>query len=150
MATSSVNGKLDGAIREFIRVVNVRQRNQDVASLRLALAGFTSRWDRESVREVLLPRIARIYSCPLVEGQRKASGRLVLDERSQNFEAARKSLLRMLNSLFPSNDGAKSPTPPSLTEEISKEVSNLVRKYKDDPVSLGILKRNLKTILSKL
>ena len=59
---------------------------------RNALKKHFGRKGRNTVREALLPVFAQAYDVPLVEGERKAAGTLVLDKEAKNYEACRKTL----------------------------------------------------------
>jgi hypothetical protein len=75
-------------------------RQSGIDELRQRVRSSVRSWTRESVRDFLLPFMGALHNCPVVEGQGKAVGKLVLDSRARQYEAARKSLLRLTDTLF--------------------------------------------------
>ena len=56
------------------------------------------RKSQETIHYALLADVASFpkYSVPLVEGQKKAAGKLVMDSKHENYQAAKKALQRIV------------------------------------------------------
>lgn len=56
---------------------------------------------REEARAIMLPAVASFpkYNVPLVDGDKSAQGRKVMDSTHPKFETARKALNRLLNDI---------------------------------------------------
>lgn len=53
----------------------------------------------DEIRTILLPIVADYYSVPVIEGERKAKGTKVLDKTAVKYEAAKKSLQRLVGDI---------------------------------------------------
>jgi hypothetical protein len=56
---------------------------------------------RDTIRTALLPDVAKLYKVKLIAGAGKATGTMVLDSEADNYEAARKFLGRIINTIAP-------------------------------------------------
>lgn len=54
----------------------------------------------EKARAEILPAVASFYSVAVIEGQRKATGTLVLDKDAKSYGAAKRALSRLLADLY--------------------------------------------------
>ena len=68
-----------------------------IEGLRKDCAGKT----REEARAIMLPAVASFpkYNIPLVDGDKSAQGRKVMDAKHPKFETARKALNRLLDAI---------------------------------------------------
>lgn len=62
----------------------------------MVLAGFTTLEDAEPI---ITAWVAQHYSCPLIDGKGKATGRLVLDRAAPSFERAKRARTRLIDDL---------------------------------------------------
>ena len=72
----------------------------------------------EDCDEVVTAWAAARHNCPLVEGQRKAKGRMVLDSSAPSYEAAKKSRQRALEALTADADAKSNKSEAGVAEEI--------------------------------
>lgn len=63
---------------------------------------------REKGRVMLLPCIGRKYDVPVVEGEGKAAGSMVLDSDAAGYEAAKTALRRMVDDIYGKVSGSNS------------------------------------------
>ena len=66
-----------------------------IEGLRKALKGK----GRDKVRATLLPYVAAFYGVPVIDGEGKAQGTMVLDKTHEKYEGARKALSRLTDSI---------------------------------------------------
>lgn len=92
--------------------------NEGVKQLRQGLidAGIATVEDAEPV---VVEWAAQRYACPLVDGKGKATGRKVLDNRAETYEAARKAKQRVMEALR--GDTTKSPKSEADAAEAAEE-----------------------------
>lgn len=76
----------------------VNASNDATKALReaMVLAGFAT---LEEAEPIVTEWVATHYSCPLIEGRGKGSGRLVLDRSSPAFERAKRARSRLIEAL---------------------------------------------------
>jgi hypothetical protein len=75
--------------------------------------------DYPTARALILPIVAEKYSVPVVEGQRKAKGTMVLDKNAKQYETARDAISNILTdceiyfeSTSPRKSNRKEPVNP--------------------------------------
>jgi hypothetical protein len=150
MAAHSPTQALEGAIRAFTRVTDDRDRREESDALRVAVRAVVSRWNRDAVRDALLPYVARLHRCPMVEGQTRSLGKLVLKRDAPEYEAARKALWRLLDELFPKEVAPPPRTEPKISAKISQDVASLIKRYESDSTTRRLLKKCLQEALDKM
>ena len=95
---SKANDPLSSAVRDYLsiqrRVARVKLNGSLELRAQLAPLG------RDRARTKLLPIVAKIYGCAVVQGERKATGNAVLDPGDPQYEAAKKALFRLLKDIF--------------------------------------------------
>ena len=64
------------------------------------LRRLCAKLDYDAARAQILPVVAGKFSVALVDGKGKAQGTLVLDSDAPGYEAARKSVQRLMNELY--------------------------------------------------
>jgi hypothetical protein len=116
-------------------------RDAAIEELREKFAGLR----RPQIRLRLLPQVAALHECPVVEGQGKAAGKLVLDSRHDNYEAARKALYRIVNLVLVKVALQESET--KAPRSMQAAVDALVSRYKHDPKQMKLLRSALRKAL---
>lgn len=81
--------------------------------------------DADGVREALLPIVAKYYSVGLVDGQRKAAGRKVLDSAAESYEAANKALQRLTKAIM--GEGSDKGDKYEIPEDMLAAAAKLVK-----------------------
>jgi hypothetical protein len=106
---------------------------------RNALKKQLGRKTRESVRSILLPEFASVYSVKLVTGEGSGSGKQVLDSSAKSYEACRKALGRTVSFIC----GAES----SDAVEVSPK---LVKKLANEIIDAGLTQKQFNALLTQL
>ncbi len=150
MEAHSATQKLEGAIRAFTRVADDRERREESAALREAVKAVVTRWNRDGVRDALLPHVARLHRCPLVEGQTRSLGKLVLKRDAPEYETARKALWRLLEELFPREEAPPPQPEQMISARIALDVSLVIKRYDTDSSTRRLLKKSLQDALNKM
>jgi hypothetical protein len=109
----------------------------NLAELREYFAGDSP----DLVRESIIGAVAKHYKVPLVEGQRKAAGTLVLDKKAPQYEAAKKQLWRLVTDI--TKVAPKKSKNKKRTDKV-KELLDLAKKL--TPEQLKSFKAQLRTI----
>ncbi len=83
--------------------------------------------DAQAIRTALLPHVASHpkYQVPVVKGEGKAEGTMVLDKEHKAYEACRKALQRLVNDIVGKSDGATEEI--EVPEEILKAAQRLAK-----------------------
>ena len=106
---------------------------------RVALKKQHGRKSHESVRALLLPVFADVWSIPLVKGEGSGSGKMVFDSSASGYEACRKALSRTVTFIC----GAR--------ESNAVEVSpKLVKKLTNEIIDAGLTKKQFDALLTQL
>ena len=106
---------------------------------RVALKKQYGRKSKESVRALLLPVFASVWSIELVTGEGSGSGKQVLDSSASGYEACRKALGRTVTFIC----GAR--------ESNAVEVSaKLVKKLAKEIIDAGLTKKQFDALLAQL
>ena len=106
VALDTFAGKIDGARAALVKA--------------LGKAGIAT---LEDARPVAMQWVSARNKCPMVSGAGKATGRMVLNKSHANYEAAKKSLQRVMDAFAPK---AKSGTS---TANKSDPIKLLVTRY---------------------
>ena len=115
------------------------QQEVCIADLQAYFAGD----DAELIRQSIIHTVAGYCKCPVVEGQRKASGTYVLDKDSENYEAARKRLQRWVFKIM-GKVTPKASTPKTKKRvDAVKKVLDYIAKAKLTPKQLAAVKAAL-------
>lgn len=86
--------------------------------------------DADGVREALLPIVAKYYGVALVDGQRKAAGRKVLDKDAASYEAANKALQRLTKAIIgEGSDKAEELTVPRHIAALAAQLAAACNEY---------------------
>ena len=107
---------------------------------RVALKKQHGRKSHESVRALLLPVFADVWSITLVKGEGSGSGKMVLDSSASGYEACRKALGRTVTFIC----GARES---NAVEAVSPK---LVKKLTSEIIEAGLTKKQFDALLTQL
>jgi hypothetical protein len=99
-------------------IAGTTARAEATVALKLAFKGK----GKDAVREALLSIVAAKYSVPVVAGERKAVGKMVMDSGATNYETARSMLSDMVSAIV---DGKKA----SFKYEFSRKQKSAAKVY---------------------
>lgn len=116
--TTSINTQ--AAFVAFDKFARAQDASRETLVRELRAAGITT---LEEARPIAMQWVGAKCKCPIVSGSGKATGRKVLDASHRNYEAAKKSLQRVMNVFEPK---AKSGKP---TAQKADAVERLVNAY---------------------
>lgn len=89
-------------------------------------------WELSVMTPVILEACAAHYGVALLDGQRKAKGRKVMDSGAEGYERARKAQQRLTDKLFPKTktegSAVKAKAEPATEYEIPADVAELAAK----------------------
>lgn len=85
--------------------------------------------DAQAIRTALLPHVASHpkYQVPVVKGEGKAEGTMVLDKEHKAYEACRKALQRIVKDILGESSGASEAEEIEVPEEILKAAQRLAK-----------------------
>jgi uncharacterized protein Veg len=106
---------------------------------RIALKKQHGRKSHESVRALLLPVFASVWSIELVTGEGSGSGKQVLDSSASGYEACRKALGRTVTFICGARESNAVEVPPKLVKKISNEI-----------IEAGLTKKQFDALLTQL
>ena len=110
---------------------------------RNALKKQLGRKTRESVRSILLPEFASVYSVKLVTGEGSGSGKQVLDSSAKAYEACRKALGRTLTFICGAESNDAVEVSPKLVKKITNEIIDAGLDSKQFNALLTALRANI-------
>jgi hypothetical protein len=106
---------------------------------RVALKKQHGRKSHESVRALLLPVFADVWSIPLVKGEGSGSGKMVFDSSASGYEACRKALGRTVTFICGARESNAVEVSPKLVKKISNEI-----------IEAGLTKKQFDALLTQL
>ena len=106
---------------------------------RVALKKQYGRKSKESVKALLLPVFASVYSVKLVKGEGSGSGKMVFDSSASAYEACRKALNRTVTFICGARESNAVEVPPKLVKKISNEI-----------IEAGLTKKQFDALLTQL
>ena len=106
---------------------------------RIALKKQHGRKSHESVRALLLPVFANVWSIELVTGEGSGSGKQVLDSSASGYEACRKSLGRTVTFICGADEGNAVEVPAKLVNKIANEI-----------IDAGLTQKQFNALLTQL
>ena len=106
---------------------------------RIALKKQHGRKSHESVRALLLPVFANVWSIELVTGEGSGSGKQVLDSSASGYEACRKSLGRTVTFICGARESNAVEVSPKLVKKIANEI-----------IDAGLTKKQFDALLTQL
>jgi hypothetical protein len=106
---------------------------------RVALKKQHGRKSHESVRALLLPVFADVWSIPLVKGEGSGSGKMVFDSSASGYEACRKALSRTVTFICGAHESNAVEVPAKLVKKISNEI-----------IEAGLTKKQFDALLTQL
>jgi len=106
---------------------------------RVALKKQYGRKSHESVRALLLPVFASVWSIELVKGEGSGSGKMVFDSSASGYEACRKALSRTVTFICGAHESNAVEVPAKLVKKISNEI-----------IEAGLTKKQFDALLTQL
>jgi len=106
---------------------------------RIALKKQHGRKSHESVRALLLPVFASVWSIELVTGEGSGSGKQVLDSSASGYEACRKALSRTVTFICGARESNAVEVPPKLVKKLTNEI-----------IDAGLTKKQFDALLTQL
>jgi uncharacterized protein Veg len=106
---------------------------------RIALKKQHGRKSHESVRALLLPVFASVWSIELVTGEGSGSGKQVLDSSASGYEACRKALGRTVTFICGARESNAVEVPPKLVKKLTNEI-----------IDAGLTKKQFDALLTQL
>ena len=106
---------------------------------RVALKKQYGRKSHESVRALLLPVFASVWSIELVAGEGSGSGKMVFDSSASGYEACRKALSRTVTFICGAHASNAVEVPAKLVKKISNEI-----------IEAGLTKKQFDALLTQL
>jgi uncharacterized protein Veg len=106
---------------------------------RIALKKQHGRKSHESVRALLLPVFASVWSIELVTGEGSGSGKQVLDSSASGYEACRKALGRTVTFICGARESNAVEVPPKLVKKLTNEI-----------IDAGLTQKQFNALLTQL
>jgi uncharacterized protein Veg len=106
---------------------------------RIALKKQHGRKSHESVRALLLPVFASVWSIELVAGEGSGSGKQVLDSSASGYEACRKALGRTVTFICGARESNAVEVPPKLVKKLTNEI-----------IDAGLTQKQFNALLTQL
>ena len=106
---------------------------------RVALKKQYGRKSHDSVRALLLPVFASVWSIELVTGEGSGSGKQVLDSSASAYEACRKALGRTVSFICGSESNDAVEVPAKLVNKIANEI-----------IDAGLTQKQFNALLTQL
>jgi len=106
---------------------------------RVALKKQHGRKSHESVRALLLPVFADVWSIPLVKGEGSGSGKMVFDSSASGYEACRKALSRTVTFICGAHESNAVEVPAKLVKKLTNEI-----------IDAGLTKKQFDALLTQL
>ena len=106
---------------------------------RVALKKQYGRKSKESVKALLLPVFASVYSVKLVKGEGSGSGKMVLDSSASGYEACRKALSRTVTFICGAHESNAVEVPAKLVKKLTNEI-----------IDAGLTKKQFDALLTQL
>jgi len=106
---------------------------------RIALKKQHGRKSHESVRALLLPVFASVWSIELVTGEGSGSGKQVLDSSASGYEACRKALGRTVTFIYGARESNAVEVPPKLVKKLTNEI-----------IDAGLTQKQFNALLTQL
>jgi len=106
---------------------------------RVALKKQHGRKSHESVRALLLPVFADVWSITLVKGEGSGSGKMVFDSSASGYEACRKALGRTVTFICGARESNAVEVPAKLVKKISNEI-----------IEAGLTQKQFNALLTQL
>ena len=106
---------------------------------RIALKKQHGRKSHDSVRALLLPVFASVWSIELVTGEGSGSGKMVFDSSASGYEACRKALSRTVTFICGAHESNAVEVPPKLVKKLTNEI-----------IDAGLTKKQFDALLKQL
>ena len=106
---------------------------------RVALKKQHGRKSHESVRALLLPVFANVWSIELVAGEGSGSGKMVFDSSASGYEACRKALGRTVTFICGARESNAVEVSPKLVKKLAKEI-----------IDAGLTQKQFNALLTQL
>ena len=106
---------------------------------RVALKKQYGRKSHDSVRALLLPVFANVWSIELVAGEGSGSGKMVFDSSASGYEACRKALSRTVTFICGAHESNAVEVPPKLVKKIANEI-----------IDAGLTQKQFNALLTQL
>ena len=106
---------------------------------RVALKKQHGRKSHESVRALLLPVFADVWSIPLVKGEGSGSGKMVFDSSASGYEACRKALSRTVTFICGAHESNAVEVPAKLVKKLANEI-----------IEAGLTQKQFNALLTQL
>ena len=106
---------------------------------RVALKKQHGRKSHESVRALLLPVFASVWSIELVTGEGSGSGKMVFDSSASGYEACRKALSRTVTFICGAHESNAVEVSPKLVKKLTNEI-----------IGAGLTKKQFDALLKQL
>ena len=106
---------------------------------RVALKKQHGRKSHDSVRALLLPVFASVWSIELVTGEGSGSGKMVFDSSASGYEACRKALSRTVTFICGAHESNAVEVPPKLVKKLTNEI-----------IDAGLTKKQFDALLKQL
>ena len=110
---------------------------------RVALKKQYGRKSKESVKALLLPVFASVYSVKLVKGEGSGSGKMVFDSSASAYEACRKALNRTVTFICGAESNDAVEVPPKLVSDMTKKIIDAGLDSKQFNALLTALRANI-------
>ena len=106
---------------------------------RVALKKQYGRKSRESVRALLLPVFANVWTIKLVKGEGSGTGKMVLNSDADGYEACRKALSRTVTFICGAHASNAVEVPPKLVKKLTNEI-----------IDAGLTQKQFNALLAQL
>ena len=106
---------------------------------RVALKKQHGRKSHESVRALLLPVFADVWSITLVKGEGSGSGKMVFDSSASGYEACRKALGRTVTFICGARESNAVEVPAKLVKKLANEI-----------IDAGLTQKQFNALLAQL
>ena len=110
---------------------------------RVALKKQYGRKSKESVKALLLPVFASVYSVKLVKGEGSGSGKMVFDSSASAYEACRKALNRTVTFICGAESNDAVEVSPKLVSDMTKKIIDAGLDSKQFNALLTALRANI-------
>ena len=110
---------------------------------RVALKKQHGRKSHESVRALLLPVFANVWSIELVAGEGSGSGKMVFDSSASAYEACRKALNRTVTFICGAESNDAVEVSPKLVSDLTKKIIDAGLDSKQFNALLTALRANI-------
>ena len=130
------------AVSTRSQVVTIKAESDASAKAEIARVALKKQYGRtshDSVRALLLPVFASVWSIELVTGEGSGSGKQVLDSSASGYEACRKALARTVTFICGARESNAVEVSPKLVKKLAKEI-----------IDAGLTKKQFDALLTQL